>query len=241
MKVIATHQSSFLPYIGYWNKVLESDTFVYDTANDFSSNYIHRVQWGNYSDTTDLDFFTLPIGRDRWLSMPIGSITFENSQKIIDMIRTKVDFYRGKEYYRKVSKVILDSLAKFNAGKDYRLAVLNRILFDSILELFQGTTKIVEYTPDMKCSGATKTERLVNQLLLFTKGEQHTYLSGFDGAKYMESDILINSGIYPVIQERRDVHIFRGTILAYLMEFPVDEVLGMIHDSFTYSPYATRY
>lgn len=237
---IATHQNSFLPYIGYWNKVASVDTFIVDTANDLSNSFIHRT----YARTknSELEYITLPIGRERWYGHPIEDVTIDDKVRCSDLVLGRLAFYHGSPFYRPIMKQMKYIMENFveDASLD-RLYQLNDLLFDWIKDKYLILdTKIVRFTKELKETKGignfeTKSERMVKQLSLFRDSSiPLAYFSGAGGMNYFQPEPYRAEDITVYVQTPIDDY-YRGTILDYMFKYSQEDVRDLVMDSYTWN------
>jgi len=180
---IAVHQPNFLPYLGFWDKMKQSDIFVLLDNVQFEKNsYTNRC------------YIKTPKGT-KWLTLPIkytfglliNEIELFNYFKIRNDIIKTIEFnYKKSNNFNKVFPILKNILKK-----DYtKLSDLNIDLILKIKDLLNLKTKI-EIASNYIIEG-TKTERLIN---ICHKFNADTYLSGIGGMNYQNNDLYQKANI----------------------------------------------
>jgi hypothetical protein len=96
---ISIHQPNYLPYPGFFAKVLASDVFVvYDTAKFTRGDYINRNKIRSFSEAKFL-WLTLPVGKKDFSKTPISRVlvtdekVFSRHSRIIRTNYLKAPFF----------------------------------------------------------------------------------------------------------------------------------------------------
>lgn len=169
-KVVGIHQPDFLPYSGFWFKMLHSDVFVLAVHDQFQKHgYQRRVRM-----------------RDSWVShqlvgkpalCPIDTIDVAPGWqgRLVDAIRGR---YLGARRFKDRG---VELLGRIEAAEGSSLVEVNRALIDVVRDMLGITTPLVVTEPPTKHG----TERLIEQVKMVGGTE---YLSGSGGAAYMGED-----------------------------------------------------
>lgn len=170
---ITVHQPDFLPWSGFWMKMMKSERMVIMTGVQFSKgDTTNRVMVKDAR-------LTLPVSRGE--GRLIRELTFDlyELKKVIHTIEQKL-MCRKLCYGRRLEPVV-DLLRQ---EKDGNLANMNVKLIREIASLLDIHTEIV-VDSDLLV-GETKTDRLESILDRNTLGGRHTYVSGAGGMNYLE-------------------------------------------------------
>ncbi len=175
--ILATHQSGFLPYAGYFHKILLSDKFIItQNLENNRENYGHRVKVGG-------SWFTNPINKAQ------SGKTFDTVVVVPNIKNLKTLKYnyplakvKNPEFFAR----IIDIYASY-VGVPVPLVHLNRLLMDEILDLL-GLSHKVEYkhVPD-HIIGDDAASRTLGYMDYVAGGEEYIYLSGAGGRNYLQS------------------------------------------------------
>lgn len=183
--IVAIHQPNFLPWIGYFYKILRSDKFVFLDSVDYTkNNYINR------------NLIKTPNG-SQWLTVPVLTKgKFGTSIKDIQ-INTSLDWHKkivgtlkanyGKSPFFSEFFPLLNEMIE---GPDTNLSALNIKLIKT-LSLYLGIHTEMILASELKAEGES------NDLLINICKElgADTYLSGFGATKYIDHEKWNNSGV----------------------------------------------
>jgi hypothetical protein len=226
MKIITTHQSSFLPYIGFWYKVINADTFIINEVSKFSltSMYYRTYMYMNKKDieNNNLNNLTVLIDRANCENLNINEITLkeESIQKLKSQLTSILGLYKNKKL-----KDIID-IPNF----EY-LYELNYYLFMYIYNYLELKTKIEINNKNNFYNLDDKTERLINQLDLFNN-EKQIYISGSSGKNYADINKFKHSNYDIKFQTELDSDYFHGSILYYILTMSKDEIINFINSKY---------
>jgi len=170
---VASHQSVFLPWAGFWHKVASSDVVVIANDTDFSRrDYEHRV-------TIAGAWATLPLRKE---GREISSQVVLSDGGIADRIERELMVKRFK--YRDRLAPIVEDLRTITR-EEVKLSELNWLLLHSIARVLGLETVFLR--DDMKTLGPTKTQRLMTRLSRHIT-QDYTYLAGFGAKAYLDCD-----------------------------------------------------
>jgi hypothetical protein len=176
--VISVHQPQYIPWLGYFHKILKSDCFVFLDDVQYKTR-----EFQNRNKIRTKDGWI-------WLTVPVVS-KGKGRQKISD-VRIDNSFHWRKEH--------LESLKTFYGRSDYfndnidffdtlyskeweKLSELNVAIIEYVLiKLDIKTPVYFESALDIK---GTKTDRIIE---ICAKLKADTYLSGAGGREYLEED-----------------------------------------------------
>lgn len=108
-KICAIHQPNFFPWLGYFNKIYNSDIFVFldDVQNTKTgSSFVNRTQL-NYLGASK--YYTCPIKRPSGL-IAINKVEFADANWQNKFLRTIQAYYRKSKNFNKIYNLICDSL-----------------------------------------------------------------------------------------------------------------------------------
>lgn len=194
MTLVAIHQPTFLPWLGWWDKLMRADVFVLLDEVQFpkkGGTWINRVKM---LVGVEARWVTVPVDRAFRGTRSVREMQVDNSkpwrENVLGTIRGS---YAGAAGVDEVLPVVEEAL---NVPCD-RIAELN----ERAIRLFAGrlgldTTKLVHQS-DLGVSG-TGTELLV-ELCSAVGGD--TYLSGDGADGYLVPDLFRSAGLALVYQE----------------------------------------
>ena len=190
--LVAIHQSHYLPWLGYLDKIDRSDLFVVLDDCQFEKN-----DWQNRNRILS------PHGW-QWISVPVS---FRFGDRILDVALSEPDRWPRK-HWRALQSVYgkcphFDERAgEFEAlySRAYtKLVEVNAALLDVVLRAFGIKTRIL-ISSELGVVDLASTDRLV---ALCQKLGADAYLYGGHGKDYMDMAALERAGILPVDQAFR--------------------------------------
>lgn len=209
MLKVSSHQPAFMPWVGYWHKVLSADAHVVSTGVEFTTNdFQHRVKLNDV-------MMTLPLVSKKGL---VSEIVVKDLENVISRISREVLVKKSKYAYR------LDGLMK--VLQKYRQGGL---LLDICMETFTelgaclGMQAKVSMTSDLEESYG-KAERLRKRLEALYP--EFVYLAGQGAAKgYLSAG---DFGHDVLVQVRTTDHVYPNSVLQLIAqaEKPSDLVLS---------------
>ena len=189
---VSIHQPNFLPWIGYFGKILKSDVFIF-----LDDVQIQRTA-GSWTNRVKI----LSGGSPKWLTAPIKrpsgmTQTISNTEFAEDgwVLRCKSDIknsYRKAPHFKEITK-LLDEI--FQSSPQY-LAEFNQTVILKMLHFLQLPSPIIKISSDFKVS-STSTDRLVD-LILSVNGDE--YLCGRGSDSYLEPGKFSKAGIKLTMQ-----------------------------------------
>jgi hypothetical protein len=221
-KTVAIHQPTYVPYMGFFRKMIDSDIFIfYDDAP--------------YSKTANQDWNTIKCsdGSPHRIKVPIDR---SNGDRLVD-IRTK-DYIGWKEkhlktvqmnyarapYFQEVFAWYEDALlVPYESIADMNVSLLTDIATQIFDEGFPELALSSAILPGKEDTGTT--ERLVE--LVMEVGGTH-YLSGAGGKHYLRKELFWDEGMmvsfstfdaveYPQLWNSRGGFLPNMSVLDYLM------------------------
>jgi len=177
MTIVAIHQPNYLPWLGYFYKILRADIFIFlDDAQYSKNSYTNRVQ-------------VLHAKKARWLTQPV-SFNFGDPIDAVtvaapDWKKKHLDSLKG--FYAKAPcfrEVWADFEALYDAIEDDHLANINTHLVRTIAERLGLQCRFV-MASSLDTADATGDDRLIVLTELLAPGG--CYLSGAGGVNYQDT------------------------------------------------------
>ncbi len=211
MTVVGIHQPDFLPYSGFWYKMLKSDVFVLAVHDQFQKHgYQRRVKM-----------------RDTWVShqlvgkpalVPIDSIQVQPGWqgRLVDAVRGR---YLGARHYKDRGQELLQ---RIEAAQGDSLVEVNVALIEIVRDMLDIRTPMVT-TPPPTGAGV---DRLI-EVVSMVGGDE--YLSGTGGLAYMGEDAEQRFAYQGIkLSWSRHHHVTGDSIVTVLVDFddPMDAVLN---------------
>lgn len=194
-KVVSAHQPNFLPYLGFFDKMRQSDVFVIrDEVQFVERDYHHRNR-------IRIDGFCNGEPQSKWIRVPvkkemkeIRDIRIANSVKDksvpwnISMLRQIKAHYQKTPFFHKY----YPGLEEILLAKRERLIALNMEIIEFIKESFNIDTQIV-YASKL---GYRKTTDASEDLIRIAQAvNADVYLSGNGGTAYLKENLFRQAGI----------------------------------------------
>ena len=191
--IITIHQPNYLPYLGFFDKMEQSDIFViYDDAQFNKEDFQHRNKIRIYR---GWKYLTVPIEKKR---IPIKDVRINNELMIKGITWQETHIKEIKANYRDTPYYTLyeDCLETIYANKYDKLIDLNMNLINFLKNAFGIKTKIT-FASELGFVSKS-TERLVD-ITEALGGD--AYLSGPAGRDYLDVSFFGSRGISVKFQD----------------------------------------
>lgn len=171
--IYAAHQTNFLPYVGFWLKMDEADSFGLMSHNQFSKgNLANRVLIG---DDNKNSWLTIPVSVS--MGDKISEARIARNFKPNKIKNTLYHTYSKTKYWPNYSGEIIDCFDSIGEGSS--LVDLNTSLIKIIKKFLEIETTIKIVNPDKNMSAS-------ENLAMWASDSQATmYLSGAGGKNYL--------------------------------------------------------
>jgi len=191
---VTIHQPNFLPYLGFFEKILYSDVFViYDTAQ-FSRDGFQQRNFIKLGDGKHL--CCLQVGSDAW-HHPIKDVAIKNDIVTQKMWKTISLAYRKAPYFH----LYREELEALFLSHPTNLSDFSTAIIRYVLEKLHWTGTIVRTSElPMLDPSLRKTDALL-QIVQAVGGS--VYVSGSSGKNYLEEHKFTAAGIEVVYQAFR--------------------------------------
>jgi hypothetical protein len=194
-KVISIHQPNYMPWVGYFNKIVNSDIFVFLDNAQFSK--------GSF---TNRNKIKLSNGNEYWLTVPV-SVKGKNKQFINEVEINKLVHWEKKHlesikqsyskspFFEKLYPQLFEILTQgFSTLKELNIAIINLILSHG-----QVRTKIYVASELAIDFGEKKKNDLLISLCKYFSAT--TYLSGRGALQYNDEMLFKENGINLIYQD----------------------------------------
>jgi hypothetical protein len=189
--IISIHQPHFLPWVGYFNKVLRSDTFVWLHSVQYRKNYYqNRTKIKNIN--AQALWLTLPVHAS--LGMLIDEVTIADTRWRERVRKTVEQCYRKAPHFAECWQVLS---AAIDCSSD-NLSDVNFKTFSALLQLLGNSSVRVELVRNIDTASVDPTRRLVE---ICTALGGTTYIAGKGGHNYLRVEDFKSAGIDVVWQE----------------------------------------
>ncbi len=177
MTRVAIHQPNFLPYPGFFSKMLRADVFVlYDTAQFSRREYHNR---NRIKTSQGVRWITVPVKVSGF--PPIAAVDVDNAQDWQRKIWKSLEVNYGRApYFDRYAPELKRLLGERHWA---RLADLNCELIGLLGKLLAIDTRLVLASELVPATDGDATEKLVN-LVRAAGGD--TYVSGPGGRHYLD-------------------------------------------------------
>jgi hypothetical protein len=197
MKVVSIHQGHFLPWLGYWNKVVNADVFIWLDTVQYRKNYFQ-----NRAHIKTLS------GAKAWLTVPV---TFSSDDTLAEVrIAAGKRNTRLSDWKKKVLNAVRLNYCRapfYNAYYGSIAEIIQEagdMLDDLNYDLFLHIKKLLGYEAIDVCKASSldvpvkdPTERLVAICRYFNVTH---YIAGRGGANYMDMARFQQAGINVIWQ-----------------------------------------
>lgn len=192
--ILSAHQVNFLPYLGFFDKMVKSNVFV--LLDDVQFVHTGDLAWMNRNKIRTRDgwqYITVPVyvkGRHGQLLFEVQISNEHNwRRKILGAIKQN---YVNAPFFKTIYNKVEEGINK----NTLKLIDLNIYFLDFIINYLGITTKVILSSAlNIK---STKTQRLVDLCKMF---EAKKYISGIHGKEYLDIELFKQEGIEVVFQE----------------------------------------
>jgi hypothetical protein len=193
--IVGIHQPNYLPYLGFFDKLMKSDVFIiYDDAQFTKGDFQHRNRIRIYH---GWEWLTIPVEKKH---IPINQIRIKNDVKISGEDWQQAHFkeindnYRKAPYYSKYGK----DICRIYQRQYDNLIDINIKLIEFMMNSFEINTKII-YSSEFGFKSKS-TEKLVD---LVSAIDGDVYLSGPMGKDYLDPQLFKEKNIQVSFQDFR--------------------------------------
>lgn len=227
-KIVAIHQPNFFPWLGYFEKIVKSDLFVFLDDVQFQQK---GSCWGNRVKL-------LISGDPKWISVPIirksslpkyNEIVFDEKQPWrLKMKKTLAANYPKTPFYSEVSELIEDILNQ----KTDNLTEFNIYAIKSILRFLDyGSMELIK-SSELGIT-STSTQLLID---IVKNVDGNSYLAGGGAQGYQEDELFKEQGVeliyqnyqHPRYQQNSNEFVPGLSIVDALMNLGKDEVRSLL-------------
>jgi len=190
MSVISIHQPNFLPWVGFFSKIVKSDAFVIlDDVKCSKGSYFNR---NRFSTNKEQDWF--------WLSVPIEKSNFHLN---INEVFVDSSFIKNhKKYFefehlkkskeKEVIKDLLQIYEKYEQQERFKLSDFNFDVIALLLKKIDAKTRILRSSEIDKDNNLKKQDLVIE---IVKKLEGTCYLSGTGASIYQDCDTFLENNI----------------------------------------------
>ena len=185
-KTLAIHQPNFLPWLGYFHKILESDVFVFLDDVEYTKNgFINR---NKIKTPQGKQWITLAVNYSGNSKQKINEVEIFNPVKSKKKVLASLEMnYKKAEYFN----IYFEELREIINKSDLKLAELNILLIKWICKKLDINSQIF-ISSELNITEEDPTDRLIS---ICKKFDGSHYISGFGGDNYQEHQKFENAGI----------------------------------------------
>lgn len=185
---VSIHQPNFMPWIGYFNKLYNSDMFIFlDNVECSKNSFFNRNRFKSGDNTF-------------WLTVPISKKSYSQNLKDVNTIDTAWVKKHVKYFKNTHSKTcepdFLESIISiYNDAKNsdtVSLTDFNISLINNIVSFLDIKTKLLKAS-DMKLNKKLRKQKLVLEILNSTNAT--SYISGVGAKDYQHDEDFNNANI----------------------------------------------
>ena len=191
--IVGIHQPNYLPYLGFFDKMKESDIFIiYDDAQFNKGDFQHRNRIRIHNGSK---WLTVPVEKRH---VPINEIHVQNDIMVKSEKWNEHHLSQIFENYKKADCFgdYFDDLSGIYQEEYDLLTEINMKLIEFLNRSFDIGTKMVYSSTSP--SGYLSSQRLI-ELVQSVNGD--TYLSGPAGKNYLDVGMFEASGIEVIFQD----------------------------------------
>jgi hypothetical protein len=237
MKIVAIHQGHFLPWLGYWNKMVNANVFIWLDIVQFRKNYFqNRV-------------YIKSVGGEKvWLTVPVS---FSSGDSLSQVRIVKGDWKKKvlrtiKQHYMRAPffNVLYPSIADIIMSAEDLLDDMNNCLFLHVKKLLGFDHVEVHKASSLHLTAEDPTQRLVDICRDFNATH---YIAGKGGANYMNITLFEQAGIsiiwqgfhenQPVYEQINGPFVSGLSIIDSLFNVGPEEVAILIRQSWSVKDY----
>jgi len=178
MKTVGIHQPNFMPWLGYFYKIWQSDTFIFlddVQIQKTGASYTNRVSINNGKS----QYVTMPIKKDS-SNLNINEVKYLDERWKKKLLGTLQANY-GKTSFFKENKNFIFDLINFKADN---LAQYNMNFIIKIADKLNLNTRFIKSSEFLLNTNST--QRLID---LIKKVDGNIYLSGSGGDNYQDKEM----------------------------------------------------
>lgn len=189
--IVSIHQPNFIPWIGYFYKIAQSDIFVLlDDVNYSKNSFINR---NKIKTPNGEQWLTIPVIHSGKFGQKINEVQLQFFEKNLRKVKNSLQSNYSKSTYFKEIFEIFEKYDDFSAS----LSEFNEYFIISILEYLDIKTKIVK-SSDLKNVSGESTERLVS---ICKELGADKYLAGFGSKNYQDDELFSSKNISPIVSK----------------------------------------
>jgi len=188
--ICSIHQPNYLPYAGFFDKIIKSDVFIiYDTSQFRKNNFQNR---NRICSSDGWQWLTIPVKHS--FGQMIKEVEINYPQKALKNNWMKLKTLYGKApFFRQYCSIFEDIYCS-----DYvKLADLNYDLILAACKILDLNPKFIK-SSSMKSIQSKSTGAIIE---MCKQADADTYVSGKSGKTYLDIELINKSGIKVTFQD----------------------------------------
>jgi len=232
-QVITIHQPDFMPWLGFFNKISNSDIFVVldhviNRPND--SNWIKRVK---FIINKEPAWITIPVVKPKGIEFQkIMEFAIDVENKYMKKALKTVEYnYKNAPFFDEIFPII----EEYFDSKEILICKRNMIFICTIIERLNINTKII-FSSNLNCE-EKGTDLLIE---IIKKINGNTYIAGGGAEGYQIDELFLTNNIelqynnfkHPVYKQLNTNNFFPGlSVVDALMNIGFDKVKNLLDNS----------
>lgn len=225
-RVVTIHQPEFVPWLGFFNKIWQSDTYIILDNVQFKKNHFENRNKIRVSNKQGWTWITVPVLMKGRHGQRIKDVEINNGgdKRWRDVVLKSIRLsYQKSKYFHEIFELVEMCIKQDTS----RLRDVNINFIFSILEYLNINIDVLLQSEMNVLS--TKNQLLID---LIKQSECDTYLSGQSGKIYLDSTVMAENGItvrYQAFEHPHYIQLHGGflegmSILDLLFNFGKDSV-----------------
>jgi len=228
--LIGIHQPNFLPWMGYFYKMAQSDVFVFLDHIEFTKkSYTKRIKIHKPNELEEEQYITIPLKKHSDQAA-INTLQIVDGDKWQKKISAQIyQAYHKAPYYYQIEPLVetfFNSRLETNSFSEFNIEIIKYVA-----GLLQIKPKWIS-SSDLDIAYSEKGVNL--DIISSLKGK--TYISGMGAKKYQDENLFIDRGIqlqysdYPKLFKILELpkHFLNKSVLSYLAFYEIDKIVNSL-------------
>jgi hypothetical protein len=183
---LAIQQPEHIPWIGFFNKMIQCDLFVYLDNVQFKKRYFENRN--KILGTAEILWLTVPVVSKGLYTQKLCEVQIDNDQVWKKKYKGRLEHVCGKyPFWNDLKEIVYPPLDK----SFERLVDLNLALINNIREYLEIDTPTV-LASEMSCEDLKGSDLILE---ICSRANADLYISGPDGISYLESEKFLKNRI----------------------------------------------
>ena len=183
---LAIQQPEHLPWIGFFNKMIQCDLFVYLDNVQFKKRYFENRNKIRHK--TETLWLTVPVISKNLYTQNICNVEIDYDQAWVKKYKGRLEHAYGKHpFWSELQEIIYPPLDKsFKKLTDLNFVLINKICH------YLGIDTPTALASEMNCENLKGTDLILE---ICAQSNAKVYISGPDGVNYLDSKKFAKNGI----------------------------------------------